>query len=186
MLIGPIPFFTAAYGFLYETPVAKRQSIQVGCSILGEGLAFRILQSGSSLYGSQTLETGIELQFAYKFYLSKKRRVAPRGWYAGPLIRFTSGGVGTDYDYRIKNYYLEFEQFDYNLIFGTQMIRRSGRGFVVDFYLGAGYKNLVTTQHFSATYSAPYSVEGNTLLSTHFNFLIGINFGWGFCPRDPQ
>jgi hypothetical protein len=185
-LLGPITGLTAAYGIIYETPVAKRQSIQVGCAFIGKGLIFRILENASSAppYGLSILETGMEFQFAYKFYLSKKKRVAPKGWYAGPLFHFTSGGVGTTYGYRMQGNYIAFEKFDANLIYGCQLIRKSGRGLVIDWYVGGGYKQVVAVKHFSPTYSAPYGLDGNPLLNSPFNFILGLNIGWGFCPKD--
>jgi len=186
MLIGPIPALTAAYGIIYETPVARRQSIQVGCSFIGKGLFFRLKESASSSppFGTTYYETGMMFQFAYKFYLSRKRHTAPRGFYVAPLFRSTTASGGTSYGYRIQGNYITFEQFDANLIYGSQMIRKSGRGLVIDWYVGAGYKHLVATKHYSPSYSTPYSLEGNPFLKMPVNFILGLNIGWAFCPKN--
>jgi hypothetical protein len=185
MLVGPIPLYTAAYGIIYETPVAKKQSIQVGCSIIGKGLYWRLLEYSTSAppYGINLIETGIEFQFAYKFFLSKKKRLAPRGWYVGPLFHSTTANVGTSYGYRIQGRYLNLEQFDANIMYGCQLMRKSGRGFVVDFFAAAGYKNITGVYQQGPGASVPYSFAGDGLLDTHVNFLIGLNIGWGFCPK---
>lgn len=186
MLTGPVPLLTAAYGFQFETPVSKRTSMQVGCFAVGKGLGLYFLERSLSqpYHTISFLVKGIELEFAYKWYLSKKKRLAPKGFYIAPLADFSTGGIGQSYDYRIKNNYVSFTNYSVNMIYGFQQIRRSGRGFVLDTFFGLGYKKNVAERHYSAGYIVPYDISKTGYYVSPVSVVAGLYIGWGFCKKD--
>jgi hypothetical protein len=186
MLSGPVPLLTAEYGVLFETPISKRTSLEVGISAIGKGLGLFILEKNLSqpYHSVSFLVKGIELQIAYKWYLSKTKHQAPKGFYLSPLIKFSQGGIGQAYDYRIKDNYVSFTNYSINMIYGFQKIRTSGRGFVIDSFFGLGYKKNIAERHYSAGYSVPYNLNQTGYYASPVSIVVGLYFGWGFCRKD--
>jgi len=144
MASGPIPVYSGSYGIIYETPVSHRQYIQVGIAVIGKGLLFNLYERYSmpAPYGTGVSVKGTALQFAWKIYRNTKTKQAPRGWYAAPLIRVATSGIGRAYAYSTKGEYLEFDNFDINLIIGYQRLRKTCKGLVFDFFFGGDINNM--------------------------------------------
>ncbi|MFI5148721.1 MAG: hypothetical protein ACHQRM_03245 [Bacteroidia bacterium] len=183
MISGPIPVFSGAYGFIYESPVSSWQSIQAGISIVDKGplLALYERYITPPPTGAGALVKGIFLQFAWKFYRQTLTRQAPRGWYLAPFFRFGSSGIGRAYAYSMKGEYLAFDNYDINLILGFQRVRRSYKRMVFDFYCGGGYKQYQAERYTSAGVYKTYSLKNNPWLNSPLNLCAGINIGWSFC-----
>jgi len=182
ILLGPIPPYGSAYGLIYESKIAEKQSIQAGVAILGRGpVTWVWIQTGA--FPSTYVVKGMELQFEYKFYVSRRKSPVPRGWYVAPLFHFTTAQEGNLYSAQIKGSDIAMQLFDVNLIWGAQMMRKNGRGLVIDFFAGAGYKSFAAIRNLAPGYAEPYPGFGK-LYTEPLNLLIGINIGWARCQKD--
>ncbi len=188
MISGPIPLLTSAYGFLLETPLSKKTAIELGFSEIGEGPALYFIgkQLSQPYHTISFLAKGVELQFACKYYFSKKKRLAPKGFYVAPLIQFSTGGIGQTYNYMARNNYVGFTNCNINAIYGFQQIRKNGRGFVVDYYLGLGYKKITAERHYATGYPVPMDLSKDGYYGSPLSLVGGIYLGWGFSPKEKK
>jgi hypothetical protein len=188
ILSGPVPFFTSEYALLFESPTARKQSMEVGISQIAKGPGLYLFeQIKSQPYNPLSfLVKGVKFQFTYKFFLRKKKKLAPRGWYIGPKFDFSSVGIGQTYDYSRKNNYLRFTSYSAGVVIGNQVIRRSARGLVFDWFVGMGYKKNVCQHYYNTTYWTPYNLDGYGFYASPFHFILGFHLGWSFCPKEKK
>jgi hypothetical protein len=186
MISGPVPFLTAEYALIYEVPVDYKQSMQIGLSILGKGLVLRALENSLSQGYNQVSfhVAGIKFQYTYKFFLRNRGRFAPAGRYVGTLFNFATGGIGQTYQYLLKDDYYKFTNYNINLIYGRQLMRKSARGLVLECYGGIGYKKNILDVHYASARIVPVDLSGIPFYSSSLNITLGVNVGWAFCHRQ--
>lgn len=183
VLWGPIPF-TAEYKIIRETAIAPHSSFLVGISFLGKSLLLSQAEkssAGSSLNNSQGQQKlkirGWRFQLAYRYYLGKRN--APRGFYCGPQVSYSSATIA-DKSQSPYNTYLSVTHFNVNALVGYQVIIRDKVAF--DFFFGLGYKKNTWIEHYSASRS--YIIHDfddiTPLYKLPVKITFGINFGLAF------
>ncbi|MGQ0828820.1 MAG: hypothetical protein ACT4ON_10540 [Bacteroidota bacterium] len=177
ILWGPI-FFTAEYRLMVEMPSSKNQSIQFGISYLGKSPIWAIVekQAGTG-WQPHFVINGIRIQFANKFYLTRKKYGSPFGFYIAPHVSYSNAHISLSKSRAYRKVYIDATQFSANLLVGLQVGR--GKKFTADVFAGLGYKKNTWIYHSTSYKSTPYDTEDFGVL---FNFPIkltlGLNLGW--------
>jgi hypothetical protein len=173
-----IPPFTAEYRLTAEITSGKRQSEQLSISILGKNLFLKLyekLTATPPIY--QFKVSGWRIQYAHKFYLVGKRRYAPYGFYAAPLISYTNAHVATDLKRHFSQTYFEFRHFSINGIIGVQAGKKDR--LTIDIYCGLGYKTNKIYYHADSFRINSYdSKDLGPLYNSHLSGVFGVSLGY--------
>ncbi len=177
---GGIFPFTAEYRLMLEMTTARNQSDQVGISLLGKSILWKLYEKAYNYTSTEVYKiSGWRIQYAHKFYLLSRRGHAPSGFYFGPLISYANAHLAVGLSRHYAHTYYEFHDLNANLVFGVQAAHRNRTSF--DLYFGLGYKN--NTLYYHATtyrYAQIDSKDLGKVYNTHINAIFGINLGYAF------
>jgi len=179
ILWGPIPL-TAEYRYVREMVIAGNQSLLVGVSYLGKSPVFTMFENQGGNNNSQNTPkirvSGLRFQMGMRWYTGNI--YAPKGFYVGPLVSYSTAKFTTDY-YNTYNIYIKATHFNINMLMGVQGV--VSNRFTVDLFCGLGYKKNSWEEHYSATKirninlkDAPFFYNGPV------KFTLGLNVGLGF------
>lgn len=171
---GPGFPITSEYRLMYEVPVAPNQAIMVGVSFLGKNVFLKLFGLDTSQF-AKTLRNisinGFRIQGMYKYYITNKWR-APRGIYIGPHVSYSYAILAPKQN---ANYYLKFENTNFNILMGAQCLLWDR--IAIDVFSGLGYKNNVMETHLPGKKTI---VEPVSSFLPHTKFTIGMNLGLAF------
>lgn len=174
------PPFTAEYRLMAEITSGKRQSEQLGVSLLSTNIFLGAIEKAAQIPVSDFFKVrGWRVQFAHKFYWIGRRRYAPFGFYFAPTISYTDAKVSIGLNRFYHDSYYEFRHFNIDAVIGVQAGKINRVTFEV--YGGLGYKINRVFAH-----SSPYRVQVyNTtdfgpVYNSHLNGVFGINMGYAF------
>ncbi len=179
---GGIFPFTAEYRLLIEITSARTQSDQIGISLLGKSVIYKLVEINQN---TSTIDvgkvSGWKFQYAHKFYLLGRRGHAPTGFFFGPLIQYSNARLSEGLARHYSHTYFEFHNINLNLMAGLQIAKRDKIAFEI--YFGLGYKSNTLYYHAStyryAKIDASKYIDSKTYLS-HINAIFGINLGYSF------
>ncbi len=176
MIWGHVPF-TSEFRFVDELTTARWQSLQFGVSVFGKSPVLYLLeeQYNHKHKGQRSISYevhGFRFQFAYKFYLSRKR-FAPCGWYLAPDVSFSTVKLSTVHGYQFGSY-IQATQYNLNVMIGKQSFRKK---FAIDYFFGVGWKQNSWQFVYSPTRIKRLDIKNIPYYFEPLNIFIGINFG---------
>ncbi len=176
LIMGGIVPFSSELRLLMEIASSRTQSEQVGVSYLFPSILF--LADSSSL--SQKLKvSGWRFQYAHKFYIIRKSRYSPYGFYVAPLVSYATAHISPDRNSANNQEYYLFRHFNINAVAGIQ-IGKFHR-VTMDSYFGFGYKINNVFIHYASNKVVPYDTEEfGELYNMPLNVVFGINLGYSF------
>jgi hypothetical protein len=176
LLWGGIFPFTSEFRFMAEITSTRTQSEQVGISYLCPNFFLATTAAYSSI---QLKASGWRLQYAHKFYLIRKRKFAPYGFYVAPLVSYSTAAIYLGRINYYKRVYLDFRHFNLNIIAGVQ-IGKFHR-VTMDSYVGLGYRKNRVYIHYPSNQLVPYNTaDFGELYNLPLNGVLGINLGYSF------
>ena len=179
ILWGPIPF-TAEYRLISEITTGQRHSEQIGISFLNTSPLWKIIEKTTPISSKYKLKTkGWRIQYAHRFYLIKRKKYAPFGFYVSPTISYSNAQISIGLlNYYRKSYY-NFSNLNINLLLGYQFGKNSR--FTVDIFSGIGYKKNTVFYHVNSYKITPFDTKDfGEFYNSDLKLSIGINFGWAF------
>jgi hypothetical protein len=173
-LWGGVFPFTSEYRLAIEINSSRTQSEQLSLSWLGKGIFVR---TAYGLINQDINVIGWRLQYAHKFYLIRKSKFAPYGFYVAPLVSYATAQIASGK----KNYnhgaYLDFRNFNVNTIVGIQIGKLHRLTF--DAYAGLGYRKNKIFYHYANGRTIPYDTKQfGDLYNLPLNGVFGINLGY--------
>jgi hypothetical protein len=176
--IGGVFPFTSEYRFVAEIPTARTQSDQVAISYLGKNVLLSAIERNSGYSAGDVFKvSGWRFQYAHKFYLIKKKKFAPYGFYVAPHFSYANARVSLGLSRHYSQTYYDFKHFNANIMFGVQ----GGKvdRLTIDIYGGFGYKsNKLFYQAGSYNYFQLDTKDFGDLYNMHLNIIFGINLGY--------
>lgn len=129
----------------FETKVANSQAVQVDLSYLSSGILFNALINNPLGTNQQKFYLrGTRVKLQYRFYLNewvnKINRSYPEGFYAAPLFTYSTAKIASKTSLANANY-LRMVKSALLLNIGYQFKEKLFDFFLVDVYVGGGYKN---------------------------------------------
>lgn len=129
----------------FETKVANSQAVQVDLSYLGTGLLFNALINNPLGTGQQKFFLrGSRVQLQYRFYVNelvnKVNSSYPEGLYFAPLFTYSSAKIASKTSLANSSY-IRMVKSALLLNLGYQFKEKLFDVFLVDVFVGAGYKN---------------------------------------------
>ncbi len=173
-LWGGVFPFTSEYRFAIEINSSRTQTEQLSLSWLGKGLFIR---TANLALNRDINVIGWRVQYAHKFYLIRKKKVAPYGFYVAPLISYATAQISSGKKSSNHGSYLDFRHFNINAIAGIQIGKLHRLTF--DAYAGLGYKKNKVFYHSPSNKLSPYDTKDlGELYNTPLNAVFGINLGY--------
>jgi hypothetical protein len=173
-LWGGVFPFTSEYRFAIEINSSRTQSEQFSLSWLGKGL---FLRAAAGAYGLDINVAGWRVQYAHKFYLIRKTKFAPYGFYVAPLVSYANAHISSGQKSYNHGTYLDFRHLNFNAIAGIQIGKLHRLTF--DAYAGFGYRKNKVFYHYANGTIAPYDTkEFGELYNLPLNAVFGINLGY--------
>jgi hypothetical protein len=178
LLGGGVFPISAEYRLMVEMTGNRKQSEQLGISLLGKSILWKVLENAPGSGQITYKIRGVRIQYAHKFYLVSRRGYAPHGFYFAPMFSYASVHASPSKAAFTRNIYYDFKNISMNMMIGVQTGKTKKMS--MDIYMGPGYKTTTVRLHYSNGTSKPYpGEEFGPLLNTHLNFVFGINIG--FC-----
>lgn len=172
LLFGQIPL-TGELRVMYEMATAPRQSSFIGASLNFTGVFLSLVNVLDTTLTNQKYRFfGGRAQFAYRFYLLKKKE-APNGLYVAPHFSFNYA------KFELKNGY-DWQKFYYingSIQFGYQVI--AGH-FAFDVCTGLGYKNNFTNYYNGARVKRYQLPEDAHPIIQHIKPTLNVSLGYAF------
>ncbi|MDF2438615.1 MAG: hypothetical protein K0Q95_2991 [Bacteroidota bacterium] len=178
-LYGAIfPPYTSEYRLMAEISSGKRQSEQLGVSLLATNIFLPPVERAAGIAPADFIKVrGWRVQFAHKFYWIGKRHYAPFGFFFAPMVSYTNARISLGLNRFYKQGYFDFRHFNINGIIGVQAGKINRVTFEV--YGGLGYKVNKVFYHSSAYRVQPYDTEEfGPMYNSHLNGVFGINMGY--------
>lgn len=176
LLSGGVFPYTSELRIVGEFNSSRTQSEQVSISYLFPNI---FLSAAAALSNQKIKVNGWRLQYAHKFYLIRKTKFAPYGFYVAPLISYSKANVFTGTFSIYRREYLEFRHFNINAIAGVQVGKF--HRLTMDCYFGLGYRKNKAFYHYSSTNSVPYNTKDfGELYNLPLNAVFGMNLGYSF------
>lgn len=129
----------------FETKVANSQAVQVDLSYLSSGLLFNALLNNPLGPNQQKLFLrGTRVQLQYRFYLNewvnKINQSYPEGFYMAPLFTYSTAKIASKTSLANATY-IRMVKSALLVNIGYQFKEKLFDFFLVDVYVGGGYKN---------------------------------------------
>jgi hypothetical protein len=173
-LWGGVFPLTSEYRFVIEINSGRAQSEQLSLSWLGKGIFVR---TAFGLLNQDIDVTGWRVQYAHKFYLIRKTKFAPYGFYVAPLVSYADAHISSGKKSHNRGAYLDFRNFNINAIVGIQIGKLHRLTF--DSYAGLGYRKNQIFYHYANGRTVPYdSKQFSDLYALPLNGVFGINLGY--------
>lgn len=174
LLWGGVFPFTSEFRLMIEATSSRTQSEQISISYLTSNF---FLATVAALSNIKLKASGWRLQYAHKFYLIRKKKFAPYGFYVAPLVSYSNANVYLGSNRYYQKEYLEFKHFNINAIIGVQ-IGKFHR-VTMDSYFGLGYRKNRVYAHYSNTNVVQYNTaDFGELYNLPLNVVFGINLGY--------
>jgi len=174
LLWGGIFPYTTEFRLMLEVTSSRTQSEQVSISYLGPNFLLATVAAVSNI---KFKASGWRLQYAHKFYLIRKKKFAPYGFYVAPLVSYANARIFLGRQSYYKREYLDFRHFNINAIIGIQ-IGKFHR-VTMDSYVGLGYrKNRVYAHYANNTVVPRNTADFGELYNLPLNAVFGINLGY--------
>jgi len=173
---GPL-LYTGEYRIVGEMLVAYKHSLSAGVGYLGKGLMY-MMQENSQSFKSQGYTplkiSGYRIQVQYKYYFASKE-YSCKGFYVSPCLSYGRARY-LDKNNPNSGDKIIGEKYQGNALLGFQMAIKNK--FVVDLFLGPGYKSNIMTEYHKSTGSQKMDTSGLGLFfNSNFSFVLGLNFG---------
>lgn len=176
-LWGGVFPMTAEYRLMVEMPSARKQTEQLGISLLGKSILLKAIEKAAGYQSLLYKVKGWRLQYAHKFFLIGKKKYAPYGFYAAPMVSFTNAKISRGLNRYYKNVYYDVKHFNMNIILGVQ--GGGNKRLTFDLYFGLGYKNNKISYHYSNNTFVPIDTKDfGILYNSHLNGVFGLNVGY--------
>jgi hypothetical protein len=175
---GGIFPLTSEYRIVVEIATAKKQTDQVSISYLGKNILLGAAERASGFTSTDVFKvSGWRLQYAHKFFLIRKKKYAPYGFYVGPHFSYANAHVSLGLNRHYNKTYYDFKHFNANLLIGVQMGKLNR--LTLDIYAGIGYKNNLLFYHATSfNYYQLDTKEFGDLYNSHLNAFFGVNLGY--------
>ena len=175
MIQGPI-FLCSEYRLCYERLIKPGQSMQVSVSYLGK--SYYVILSEAMMDDPYHFKiSGMRFTAEYRLFHTMLwgKKNALKGLYAAPYISWASAKISDDYSMTF-NEYIKATYQNYCLKTGYQTIKGK---FVLDFFVGIGYRNNVWTEHRNYNFSV-LDNDDLEIFPGHLKLLAGFNAGMTF------
>jgi len=174
ILWGSIPY-TAEYRLVMEFTTSAKQATQIGVSYIDKSPLLQILlDSGES---KNYIMRGGRFELSHRFYINRKDRYAPKGFFVSPHISYASARLSDKYLNSI-DYYLRITQFNISVLAGYQWLLSDK--FAINIFSGWGYKNNYVEEHYAQQTVIIDSDEFWPNFNSPIKFTLGLYFGWAF------
>lgn len=174
LLWGGVFPYTSEFRIMAELTTGRTQSEQISVSYLFPNI---FIAAVAALSNDKLEASGWRLQYAHKFYLIRKKKFAPYGFYVAPLVSYANAHVVLGRIAAFNREYLEFRHFNINVIAGVQ-IGKFHR-LTMDSYIGLGYRKNKALYHNSGGKIVPYNTtDFGELYNLPLNAVFGINLGY--------
>ena len=174
LLWGGVFPFTSELRIMAEITSGRTQSEQLSISLITRGIFLSVIEQSLSVPVRSTKVNGYRVQYAHKFYLIRKKKFAPYGFYLAPLVSYMNAHIALANN---RGYYLDFRHFNINAVAGIQVGKF--HRVTLDVYTGFGYKNNKAYEHYASNKLVPYNTSDfGELYTTPLNFVFGINLGY--------
>jgi hypothetical protein len=172
------PPYTAEYRIMAEVTSGKRQSEQMGVSLLSTNIFLPAIEKASQISPSDYIKVrGWRVQFAHKFYWIGRRKYAPFGFFFAPMVSYTNARMYIGEKRYYNHAYFDFRHFNIDGIIGVQ-VGKIGR-VTFEVYGGLGYKINRVFYHSSAYRVQVYDTKDfGPVYNSHLNGVFGINMGY--------
>ncbi|HSH64592.1 MAG TPA: hypothetical protein VLB84_02055 [Bacteroidia bacterium] len=176
LLWGGIFPYTSEFRVMAEITNGRTQSEQISISYLFPNI---FLAAIAALSNDKLEAIGWRLQYAHKFYLIRRKKFAPYGFYVAPLVSYANAHISWGNTNSYGQEYLDFRHFNINAIVGVQ-IGKFHR-VTMDSYFGLGYRKNTVLQHLSSNQISSYNTaDFGELYNLPLNAVFGINLGYSF------
>jgi len=172
--------YTSEYRLMAEITTGRTQSEQVSFSFIGKGVLLKMIERSQNYTGSEVLKVnGWRVQYAHKFYLIKKKKFAPSGFYFGPLLSYSDIHISLGLKRYYNKTYYDFRNFNANLMIGLQAAKKKRIAF--DLYGAIGYKSNKAFYHANSVRIDQLDTSDyGAFYTTNLNLTFGINLGYSF------